>query len=87
MVAAIDPNPRHAGRGLALLEEAGIRVEQGLLEEEAGELNFGFNHWIRHGRPLATLKAAMTLDGRDRHLQGGVPLDHRPRLAPPGHGP
>ena len=64
VVAAVDPNPRHRGRGLALLRRAGIRTEQGLMEGEAERINPGFNHWIGHHRPLVTLKAAMTLDGK-----------------------
>lgn len=64
VVGAIDPNPRHAGRGLRILREAGIAVEQGLLEPECTRLNEPFNHWIRHRTPLVTVKAALTLDGK-----------------------
>jgi diaminohydroxyphosphoribosylaminopyrimidine deaminase/5-amino-6-(5-phosphoribosylamino)uracil reductase len=43
VVAAMrDPNPEVAGRGFRLLEEAGIAVEHGLLEDQARELNIGF---------------------------------------------
>lgn len=64
VVAAQDPNPRHAGRGFDLLRHAGIRVESGLLAEESSRLNEGFEHWMRHQKPFVTLKAAMTLDGK-----------------------
>ena len=64
VVAAVDPNPRHAGRAFSLLEAAGIRVESGVLADEANRLNEAFNHWIVHRTPWVTLKAAMTLDGR-----------------------
>jgi diaminohydroxyphosphoribosylaminopyrimidine deaminase/5-amino-6-(5-phosphoribosylamino)uracil reductase len=64
VVAAVDPNPRHAGRAFPLLEAAGIRVESGVLADEANRLNEAFNHWIVHRTPWITLKAAMTLDGR-----------------------
>ncbi|MCX7867498.1 MAG: bifunctional diaminohydroxyphosphoribosylaminopyrimidine deaminase/5-amino-6-(5-phosphoribosylamino)uracil reductase RibD [Limisphaera sp.] len=64
IVGAIDPNPRHAGRGLSLLRAAGVRVTAGVLAEECAELNAAFSHWIVHRRPLVTVKAAMTLDGK-----------------------
>jgi len=64
VVGAIDPNPRHKGKGLALLRRAGIKVTQGVLEAEATELNAAFNHWIVHGTPFVTVKSAMSLDGK-----------------------
>jgi diaminohydroxyphosphoribosylaminopyrimidine deaminase/5-amino-6-(5-phosphoribosylamino)uracil reductase len=64
VVGAIDPNPRHAGKGLSLLRKAGLRVTQGILEDECSRLNEAFNYWIVHRRPFVTVKAAMTLDGK-----------------------
>jgi diaminohydroxyphosphoribosylaminopyrimidine deaminase/5-amino-6-(5-phosphoribosylamino)uracil reductase len=64
VVAAVDPNPAHAGRGLRLLRRAGIRVEAGVLGAEATLLNESFNHWIVQRTPWVMVKAAMTLDGR-----------------------
>ncbi len=64
VVATKDPNPRHAGRGLDLLKEAGIKVEMGLLAEEAARFNECFNKWIRAGTPFVIAKAAMSLDGK-----------------------
>lgn len=65
VVAAVeDPDPRVAGGGLARLRAAGITAEVGLCAAEAGEVNAGFFRRVRHGRPLATLKLATTLDGR-----------------------
>ncbi|HAB16880.1 MAG TPA: bifunctional diaminohydroxyphosphoribosylaminopyrimidine deaminase/5-amino-6-(5-phosphoribosylamino)uracil reductase RibD [Verrucomicrobiales bacterium] len=64
VVAATDPNPRHAGRGFAVLRDAGIIVRPGLLGDDATRLNAAFNHWIVHRTPLITLKAALTLDGK-----------------------
>jgi len=59
-----DPNPKVSGRGFEQLRSAGIHVEVGQLENEAKKLNEAFARYIRHGTPLVTLKAAMTLDGK-----------------------
>lgn len=64
VVAATDPNPKHAGRGLKLLRRAGIKVMHGVLAEDAARLNEAFNHWIVHRSPFVTVKAAMSLDGK-----------------------
>jgi len=64
VVAATDPNPKHAGRGFELLRRAGIEVVSGVLEAEATRLNEAFNHWIVHRTPFVTVKAAMSLDGK-----------------------
>jgi diaminohydroxyphosphoribosylaminopyrimidine deaminase/5-amino-6-(5-phosphoribosylamino)uracil reductase len=64
VVAAVDPNPRHAGRGLELLRQAGITVDSGALAAESQRLNEAFNHWIVNRTPWVTAKSAMTLDGK-----------------------
>lgn len=64
VIATTDPNPKVAGRGIALLREHGIEVEVGLLREEAQLLNESYNHFILNRRPFVTLKSASTLDGR-----------------------
>ncbi|HXI84761.1 MAG TPA: bifunctional diaminohydroxyphosphoribosylaminopyrimidine deaminase/5-amino-6-(5-phosphoribosylamino)uracil reductase RibD [Verrucomicrobiae bacterium] len=64
VVAALDPNPRHNERGLKLLRRAGIRVEVGLLADEATTLNEAFNKWVTSGIPLVIAKAAMSFDGK-----------------------
>ena len=64
VVGATDPNPEHAGRGFAILQAAGIAVEQGVLADECAKLNEVFNHWIVRRTPWVTVKAAMTLDGK-----------------------
>ncbi len=65
VVAAMrDPNPLVAGKGLALLEAAGIKTVCGLLENKARELNRGFLSRIERRRPFVRLKCAVSLDGK-----------------------
>ena len=60
-----DPNPQTRGRGFMRLREAGIEVElAGQYAAQAMEMNQPFIHFMRTGRPLVTLKAAVTLDGK-----------------------
>lgn len=64
VVAAVDPNPKVKGKGIASLRRSGLSVTVGVARREAEELNRAYGHWIRTGRPYVTLKAGMTLDGR-----------------------
>ena len=60
-----DPNPLVAGGGLRRLAEAGVAVE--LLpeyEREGEQINEAFFFAVRTGKPLVTLKSALTLDGK-----------------------
>ncbi|MGG5885500.1 bifunctional diaminohydroxyphosphoribosylaminopyrimidine deaminase/5-amino-6-(5-phosphoribosylamino)uracil reductase RibD [Falsiroseomonas sp. HC035] len=64
VVAMRDPDPRVDGAGLARLHGAGLRVEEGLLAEDAARLNAGFIKRQLLGLPMVTLKLATSLDGR-----------------------
>jgi diaminohydroxyphosphoribosylaminopyrimidine deaminase/5-amino-6-(5-phosphoribosylamino)uracil reductase len=64
IVGAIDPNPKHRGRGLEVLRTARVKVRDGVLAAEATCLNEAFNHWIVHRTPFITVKAGMSLDGK-----------------------
>lgn len=71
VVAAMsDPNPLVAGNGLAMLRDAGIDTQVGLLAEEAETLNPGFLRRMREARPLVRCKLAMSLDGRTAMASG-----------------
>lgn len=59
-----DPNPQVSGQGFAKLRAAGISIQTGLFEAEAKKLNESFAKYIRRGKPLVTLKSAMTLDAK-----------------------
>jgi diaminohydroxyphosphoribosylaminopyrimidine deaminase/5-amino-6-(5-phosphoribosylamino)uracil reductase len=64
VVAVTDPFPEVAGRGLAVLKEAGVEVRAGILETEARRLNAAYFKRQATGLPLIIAKWAMTLDGR-----------------------
>ncbi len=62
-VGTVDPNPLVAGRGIARLKAAGVRVEVGVLEPECRRLIAPFAKLLHRGLPFTIYKAAMTLDG------------------------
>lgn len=71
VVAAMqDPNPVVAGRGLKRLRDAGVRVDCGLMETEARELNIGFVSRMTRGRPWVRMKIAASLDGKTALANG-----------------
>ncbi|MGR9085521.1 MAG: bifunctional diaminohydroxyphosphoribosylaminopyrimidine deaminase/5-amino-6-(5-phosphoribosylamino)uracil reductase RibD [Gammaproteobacteria bacterium] len=71
VVAAMkDPNPLVAGRGLELLESAGIEVDCGVLQTEAESLNLGFIKRMKDNRPWVRSKIATSLDGRSALASG-----------------
>lgn len=63
-VGSVDPNPAHAGKGLEILEQAGIKTECGIEKEACDKINEAFFRWITSGKPFVILKMAMTLDGK-----------------------
>jgi diaminohydroxyphosphoribosylaminopyrimidine deaminase/5-amino-6-(5-phosphoribosylamino)uracil reductase len=64
VVASRDPFPRVDGGGIRQLEAAGIRVESGVLQVEAQQLNAPYFKRLKTGRPWVIAKWAMTLDGK-----------------------
>jgi len=71
VIAAMqDPNPKTAGKGFEQLRAAGIRVDSGLMEAEARELNIGFVSRMTRERPWVRMKVAASLDGRTALADG-----------------
>lgn len=68
--AMVDPNPKVAGNGVTLLQNAGVTVEVGLLEQDARALNLGFIKAMQTGMPYVQLKMASSLDGRTALANG-----------------
>jgi diaminohydroxyphosphoribosylaminopyrimidine deaminase/5-amino-6-(5-phosphoribosylamino)uracil reductase len=70
VVAAADPNPQVAGKGIALAKAAGMTVIMGVCEQEAQALNAGFFKRQLKKMPLVRAKMAMSLDGRTALADG-----------------
>ncbi|MEO7727429.1 MAG: bifunctional diaminohydroxyphosphoribosylaminopyrimidine deaminase/5-amino-6-(5-phosphoribosylamino)uracil reductase RibD [Burkholderiales bacterium] len=71
VVAAMqDPDPRTAGQGMARLQQAGVVVEAGVMEDAARALNRGFISRVTRGRPWTRMKLAASLDGKTALLNG-----------------
>ena len=64
VTAVTDPDKRVAGRGHAMLRNAGIEVSEGVLAGPARQLQAGFFSRVTRGRPWLTLKLAGSFDGR-----------------------
>ena len=64
VVGAVDANPRHCGRGITQLRNAGVKVRDAVLADDCARLNEAFNKWIVTGRPFVIAKCGMSLDGR-----------------------
>lgn len=70
VAAMLDPNPQVSGRGIAMLEAAGVGTRVGMLEADARELNVGFISRMSRSLPHVRLKMAMSLDGRTAMASG-----------------
>ncbi|WP_018982964.1 bifunctional diaminohydroxyphosphoribosylaminopyrimidine deaminase/5-amino-6-(5-phosphoribosylamino)uracil reductase RibD [Salinimonas chungwhensis] len=64
VVAMTDPNPQVSGRGLQMLQQAGIEVTCDILAAEAARLNPGFIKRMIKAKPWVTVKLAISLDGK-----------------------
>ena len=59
-----DLNPRVSGKGFAHLRAEGIKVETGLMRDEAAQVNEAYLHYMSTGMPFVHLKLAVSLDGK-----------------------
>jgi diaminohydroxyphosphoribosylaminopyrimidine deaminase/5-amino-6-(5-phosphoribosylamino)uracil reductase len=87
VIGAMDPNPRHRGRGIRELMAARIEVTTDVLSAECSRLNEAFNKWIVTGQPFVIAKCGLSLDGRltrspneSRWLTGPVARRHARQL-------
>ncbi|QLE87739.1 bifunctional diaminohydroxyphosphoribosylaminopyrimidine deaminase/5-amino-6-(5-phosphoribosylamino)uracil reductase RibD [Shewanella sp. Scap07] len=70
VVAVTDPNPQVSGRGITMLQQAGIQVDVGLMSQAAAAINPGFMQRMATGLPRVTIKLAASIDGKTA-LQNG----------------
>ncbi len=63
VAATVDANPVVSGKGIERLRAAGVDVAVGVCEAEARAVNDAFACWVRTGRPLVAMKAAVSADG------------------------
>jgi diaminohydroxyphosphoribosylaminopyrimidine deaminase/5-amino-6-(5-phosphoribosylamino)uracil reductase len=64
VIGCLDPNPLVSGRGVEQLRDAGVRVDVGVLEDEARQLNAAYFASVLYRRPYVTLKWAESADGK-----------------------
>lgn len=64
VIGSRDPNPKVAGKGAAILRNAGVEVVEDFMREECDKLNPVFFHYITTKTPYVVMKYAMTADGK-----------------------
>ena len=64
VIGTLDPNPLVNGKGAQILRDHGIKVTEGVLEQEARALNEVYLHNTQTGLPFVTVKYSQSLDGR-----------------------
>lgn len=67
-IGSVDPDDRVSGSGINVLEEAGIEVA--IVGPDIGDIDPGYAHHRRTGRPRVLLKLAATLDGQAATAEG-----------------
>ncbi|HEY8377391.1 MAG TPA: bifunctional diaminohydroxyphosphoribosylaminopyrimidine deaminase/5-amino-6-(5-phosphoribosylamino)uracil reductase RibD, partial [Nannocystis sp.] len=64
VVGAVDPAAHAGGRGIELLQQAGVRVRAGVCAQACASAHAHYLHHEVTGLPFVTLKIASSLDGR-----------------------
>jgi len=64
VVSTRDLDPRVSGLGIKMLKNAGIQVDEGIMEHDSIYEHTGFFNRILNGMPQITLKLASSIDGR-----------------------
>jgi len=89
VVAAVgDANPQVSGRGLAILQQAGVAVECAAhadIAEAAREINVGFFRRMESGKPWVRMKMAASLDGKTALPNGQSQWITSPEARHDGH--
>lgn len=70
VIACLDPNEAVSGQGIEKLRQSGVKVDVGVLQQEAKELNKAFFHYIKTMMPYVTVKSAISLDGKTATVTG-----------------
>ncbi len=85
VVALHDPDPRVKGKGIAMMEKAGVEVVRGVCSSDAVAINDGFFSRTTRNRPSFTLKCATTLDGKIALASGQSKWITGPEARKSGH--
>lgn len=64
VIGSRDPNPKVAGKGAAILRQAGIEVKEDFMRAQCDAFNAVFFHYITNKTPYVIMKYAMTADGK-----------------------
>lgn len=69
-IGSKDPNPLVSGKGIKIIEDAGINVYTGICEKECNKLNEVFFKYIKTKKPFVVMKTGTTLDGKISTVTG-----------------